>query len=190
MRTIQVGDYSVSYERKGSGWYDYSVRHAATNRKLFSTSCAVLKRDLRPFTRNDLVTDKYIEGEIRKHAEAELRAYNAKRNANSEAFSRGRADQVRGEKSLPDLPPGRQEEQAKTGTLRISAALPMKLIRDAYDTALKTTQLEEIAEKAALTIGMQVLIGATDEMILKVARRKAKLEGWSDTGIKYVDGIL
>jgi hypothetical protein len=185
-----MGDHAVSYERIGSGWYRYSVHHTATSRKLFDGKCKVeLTRDekggdCRLARAAVLRTDE----QVKRHAEGELLAYNERRTVNAEAYSRGRLDQVVGEKHLPVLPPHRQQELQKAGRIVIKASVPERIVRQAYDVSLKATGDKAAAARAALDAGHKVLIGVSDEQLLAVARREAHLEGDSDSGIKLVAG--
>ena len=179
----------MNYERKGAGWYTYTVRHTATNRILCGAQCNI-KVPSKPKAARNAPAMAAIEAGIRAHAIQTIDKHVKRRLDNSDAFSEGRTGDVVGEDTLPGLPPKRRDELLQKGRIKIPAELPQKLIRDAYDTALKTTALPEVAEKAALQAGLKLLIGATDAQVLKIAQRKAHLEGDSENGIRYVEGIL
>lgn len=188
MRTVPMGDHSVSYERLGSGWYRYSVHHTATSRKLFDGKCKVDLSGVMIAHAFDRATSQRVDAEVRRHAEGELTAYNERRAVNAEAYSRGRLDQITGHKELPGLPPHRTKELQERGRITIKASVPERIIRMAWDTTLKATGDRAAAARAALDAGHKVLIGVQDAQLLAVAERRSHLEGDSDAGITVRDG--
>lgn len=59
--------------------------------------------------------------------------------------------------------------------MRIAGSVPTGLIRRAYDEGRNEME----GDAAALRIGHQVLEDATDEQILAIAHRKARIDGVS-----------
>lgn len=194
MRTVSMGDHSVSYERVGSGWYRYSVHHTATNRKLFDGKCSVQIAKPEPSAHMRLRIEEQratllrIDEQVKRHAEGELVAYNERRTVNAEAYSRGRLDQITGHKELPGLPPHRTKELQEKGKITIKASVPERIIRMAWDTTLKATGDRAAAARAVLDAGHKILIGVQDSQLLDVAERRAHLEGDSDAGVTVCRG--
>lgn len=194
MRTVPMGDHSVSYERIGSGWYRFSVHHTATNRKILDGRCKVPPRApsasesiAAGLTIGDLIK-RHVDAEIKRFAEGELRALDERRTVNAEAYSRGKLDQIVGERHIPQLPPHRQQELKSAGRILIKASVPERIVRQAYDVSMKATGDRSAAACAALDAGHRVLIGVSDAQIVDVAERRAHLEGDSDRGITLVAG--
>ncbi len=159
---------SESEERVTKGLYLFRVRHASTAR-LIVEDC-----HCRP--------SGPVEEHVAAAARIRLRVLDIKRVGQSKAFADGKA--------VPDAPalPAPMEPSRAAGQLEIAAALPVAMIRDAYARVKGSLHIDPAApEKAALALGRQVLIGATDEQILKIARGEATLTGSLRTGVVYAE---
>jgi hypothetical protein len=173
MRTVQVdADHVAHYERAAKGVYHFRVHHAATGRH-------ILDGDVRVTPVADVVEFVATVAALR------LGEHNAKRARRSQAFAAGR--------SVPNAPavPPPIEASRVAGQLNISAALPVKLIRDAY-RAVGTLggespdSLRSRRNDAALEMGRKTLIGAPDDVILGIARGELTLNGSLRDGVTVV----
>ncbi len=166
MRTTRVDDDHVArYENIGRKRYAFTVVHTTTGRVLASG-----------VAEHEAGTP---DGTIIATARRELAALDKRRRARSMAYARGEA--VADAPLAKDVPPLQRAALDSPGGLEISAAMPVRIIRDAYNQIAWAVD----REKRAIAIGREVLIGATDAQILKLARGEATLEGSLRTGVVY-----
>lgn len=175
MRTVRVDvDHVAKYRKVSRGTYEYTLIHALTARELRTSHCEVSEeaRHRGP---------KVVAQVIASNADDDLQLIQVERARASERFARGQAVP-----DAPALPTPKQQELARDGSIEVSAALPVMLIRNAFNRQLLTVE-RDANERNAIAIGRQVLIGATDAQILAIARGKATLEGSLRTGVRYVE---
>lgn len=171
MRTVKVDqDHVAHYQRVAKGAYSFDVVHASTSRLIAGGSCRVKPGD-------------EAEAVVAESALKRLRLEAKKRERDSRAFADGKS--VPGAPARGQLPPA-ERAAIEAGNLDIDATLPQKLIRDAYNVSPiageSMTSFEERRRRAALTIGHQVLIGASDDLIIGIAMGLLKISGSLRTG--------
>ena len=174
MRTVTVNtDHSARYERIAKGVYRFDVFHTVTGR---------------PVTTGDITAcgpTASVASDVQVSAANALRAHEAKRERASQAFATGEA------KAPADVTvPAPIEQDRLLGTYDVSAALAVKIIRDAYATGPlggeSYVSWHERRNNAALTAGHAVLIGVADAVILDIAQGRATLHGSLRTGVTLV----
>lgn len=178
MRTVKLGeDYVANFEKTSKTTFAYRVVHTATQRKILTGACTVQPGDV-------------AEAVVETCARNDLNAHFERRRANSERYARG--FDVPGAPAQSRLPPVQKQQIERSGQFAISAELPVRLIREAYQKKPvrpglgSDPKLDAVErERQALAVGHQVLVGATDEQILKIARGQATLVGSNLTGIAY-----
>ncbi len=176
MRTVQVdADHTAKYEKTAKNVYAFVVMHAATGRALAEGACRVERGS----------EADAIARAVATQAQRRLTDVTRARETASTAFADGKPVA-----NAPALPPAHAAARA-AGDLDISAALPVKLIRDAYKTVAmieseSPDSWRSRCNHAALDIGHKVLIGAPDALILSIARGEATLTGSLRSGVTVV----
>ena len=177
MRTVKIDqDHVASYEGTGKKCYRIEVRHALTNRDVGACQVHVDGEDV-------------IES-VRRAGRAVVRDAASKRLLESTRYALGERvaeAERRGAPAVEAMPPAQREQVASGAGLEIAATLPVKMpIRDAYDRDdRRGTRVETPLSMPSPYRQHEVLIGATDEQILKIARREATLVGSLRAGITY-----
>lgn len=172
MRTVKVDDDHVAtFTRVSKKRYAFTITHTATQRDLYEDVLDISGID-------------EPEAIIIDVARRELTRIARQRLAKSEAYARGEV--VAGAPAPENLPPA-QRAQIARGGLDVAATLPVRMIRDAYQKVRRNNQwvTEPECVRAAIEMGRSVLIGATDEQIIKIARGQATLEGSLREGVRY-----
>lgn len=185
MRTVRVDDdHVVEFSKTSKDTYKYRVRHIATNRVLIDDQSVAYRPTFTPTEEGRAALQSEIDRNVARAAERALRTRNSIRRDDSRAYADGKA--VANAPAMAEVPPA-QARALADGTLDVSAGVVVYMIQTAYRAAQRDgLSLDpKHADKAALTIGHQILIGATDAVILKIAHGKATLTGSLRSGVVY-----